>query len=144
MHIHCNYNKNKVVVLLPFLALKWIMHMLHRKEQFLSLKRAFCHIVVSDTSQCAHCSVHSTKGAKIKSEMQQSLQFLCICNPLDILHLQTESIGQTLSSVLNTERSRGFRDGSFTTVQPICAFPNAHIYFVSRAFASFSHELLPF
>lgn len=35
------------------------------------------------------------------------------------------------------------RDGSFTTIQPICDSPNAHIYFVSRALASFSHVLLP-
>lgn len=109
----------------------------------------FSQIVFNDTSS-AHCSVRrealyqrSTEEAKIEAETKQcvSLYF----NPLDILYLLTESVGQTLVICLEYRKiKRLWRDSSFTMIQPIFASPNAHIYFVSLAFASFSHDLLPF
>lgn len=96
-----------------------------------------CYRAMSFSDVALH--QRSSEGAKIEPEMQQSVS--CILIPLTFQSLT--SIGQTLVICFeHCKIKRLQRDGSFTTIQPICASPNAHIYFVSLVFSSFSHELL--
>lgn len=125
--------------------------MLHSKQQSHSMgkKKLLLSNCFSDTSRRAHCSVHREalrqrrrSRAQIEPEIQQNVSLYC--NPFDVSYLLTQSVGQTLVICLEHYKiKRPQRDGGFTMIQPVFASPSAHIYFVSIALASFSHESLP-